>query len=327
MKVATIRDAVTGLEVRVRVRRRGAKRSRVIFDDGHAPLVSTADLTFLDEPNLSAARESHTIKSRVVPITPLRRFYAGLRKLTGNPEAKFDALRSRLADRSEAREVGNVDLVAELFIRSQMQMHEYANAGEGFYPHELRMIRTAQEMFANKLVDLLDVGDVKFGCDADAFGFVDYEINPLRTTRSCWENGKPATSSGAGGMDLLLTSSSEGVALPAVGEIKASTEQVGPTFALIQTLTYAAELVTPNQWERLKRHHPLLESVCNADTEPRVDIIVILQGPYVPNEDLQYAQALAGSLSHPDQIGKWIRTIRFFVGNIVDDIAHFELIS
>lgn len=327
MKLAIIRDAATGLKVRVQVRRRGAKRSRVIFDDDHDALVSTADLTFLDEPNLSVKRESLTIKSRVVPITPLRRFYAGLRKLTGNPEAKFDALRSRLTGRSEVREVGDVDFAAELFIRSQMQMREYANAGEGFYPHDLRLTRTAQGKFANKLVDLLDVGDVTFGCDADAFGFVDYEINPLRTTRSCWENGKPATSSGTGGMDLLLTSSSEGVALPAVGEIKASTEQVGPTFALIQTLTYAAELVTPNQWERLGRHHPSLESVCNTDADPRVDIIVILQGPYVPNEDLQYAQALAGSLSHTDQIGKWIRTIRFFVGNIVDHVAHFELIS
>ena len=190
MKLATIRNDATGLEIRVQVRRRGPKNSRVIFDDGHDDLFPTNDLTFLDEPNPNDKLESRRIKSRVVPITPLRRLYTGLRELTGNPEAKFDALRSRLADRSE---VGDVDFVAELFIRSQIQMCNYANEDEGFYPHDLRLTRKAQGAFANKLVGLLDVGDVTFGGDADAFGFVDYEINPLRTTRSCWEDGEPGS--------------------------------------------------------------------------------------------------------------------------------------
>lgn len=110
------------------------------------------------------------------------------------------------------------DFVAELFVRSQTQMCHYENGNEGFYSPGLRPTRTAQKAFANDLVELLSNDDVKFGSDSDAFGFVDYEINPLRTTRSCWESGKPATSSDAGGMDLLLTSSRERKAFPAVGE-------------------------------------------------------------------------------------------------------------
>ena len=52
-----------------------------------------------------------------------------------------------------------------------------------------------------------------------------------------------------------MASTKNGVMVPAIGEIKAATETVGPTFALVQSLMYTAQLVTRNQFLRLKKHY------------------------------------------------------------------------
>ena len=66
-----------------------------------------------------------------------------------------------------------------------------------------------------------------------------------------FSDNRPATKSGAGGIDVLLKSHLTG--FPVVGEIKVGTDK-NAYFGLIQAMTYAVELSTPNQLARLKRH-------------------------------------------------------------------------
>ena len=113
---------------------------------------------------------------------------------------------------------------------------------------------------------------------------------------SCCENGKPATSVGSGGMDLLLASTLNGVVLPAIGEIKAASETVGPTFALVQSLMYAAQLATANQFMRLKLHYKGAFSKID-ERKPRMDVFVLAELNHKLNkDDLIYARCLADEL-------------------------------
>ncbi len=79
------------------------------------------------------------------------------------------------------------------------------------------------------------------------FSYVAREFNPRRTTNGVFESGLSASSSGAGGIDVFLKKGGN----PVVGEIKAR-DDADPFYALIQCLTYAIEVGTPNQLLRLR---------------------------------------------------------------------------
>ena len=83
------------------------------------------------------------------------------------------------------------------------------------------------------------------------YSFVERELNPRRTRLAIYSNKLPATSSGAGGIDVLLKSHETG--FPTVGEVKVGKDK-NAFFALIQAMTYAVELSTPSQLGRLKKH-------------------------------------------------------------------------
>jgi len=118
-------------------------------------------------------------------------------------------------------------------------------------------------------------------------------------------------------MDLLLLSKVDAKALPAVGEIKAATEQVGPTFALIQSLAYVAELATTSQWIRMGKFFPDLKTVCVPKNTPRLDIIVILEAPVEgTGADLELARTLAEGLVNEERVSESIRKIEFLQGQL-----------
>jgi hypothetical protein len=124
-----------------------------------------------------------------------------------------------------------------------------------------------------------------------AFRVVDYEVSLFRTTGGAtFEDGKAGTSSGSGGMDLLLQDSESRI--PIVGEIKASTDR-DLFLALIQALTYATELTTPNQLIRLVGHY----APFNFQTRDRqCDIFLIYDRFGVPPKLVQETQMLATQL-------------------------------
>ena len=183
----------------------------------------------------------------------------------------------------------------------------YRNVDEGFCPDREEQ-RAANDNYAQMLVQHLRNGAL-VEVDDLAFSMVDFEIFPFRTTRSCTERGEPATSAGSGGMDMLLAVNIDDVTVPAVGEIKADTENVGPTFALIQSLMYASQIATPNQFERLAERYPNVFGHLR-DESPTVQIIIVLESANrcIP-EDLDFAKELATSMMNdaPTQIS----SIRF----------------
>jgi hypothetical protein len=304
-----------GKIVLVQVKRRGPENSRVIFADGHEELVPNGLLRpYTPVPN--AVTSDATPGRLLVPETPLRRFYKELRKLGGPREERFNLLRQHLQDRHGPK---GATFLAELFARSQAAMEFYRNPRAPFYERGRRTTQRDAPPDARLLVDLISNGSVAFEDGCRPFEYVDYEICPTRTTQSCLENGKAARSSGGGGMDILLLSTSP-KPLPAVGEIKAASEYVGPTFALIQGLTYAAELVTKSQWDRLGNAFDKLRSVCTADRSPQVDVLVLLQHPsnqtLEATADIDLAMRVSQELIADPKVSSAVRSIEFLTWEI-----------
>ena len=91
-----------------------------------------------------------------------------------------------------------------------------------------------------------------------AFRFVDYELAPHRKTAAARVEGEPASGPGMRA-DLLLVGED---GIPIVGEIKAATDtsyDTDPVLALVQGLTACAQLLPPQQMERLEKAYPFAQ--------------------------------------------------------------------
>jgi hypothetical protein len=109
--------------------------------------------------------------------------------------------------------------------------------------------------------------------------FVARELNPRRTQLGVFSDTLPATKSGAGGIDVLLKSDATG--FPVVGEVKVNDDK-NAYFALVQAMTYAVELSTPNQLSRLKTHFGDPFGTLNA--EHGMVAIALLMVNHVPDD-------------------------------------------
>ncbi len=232
--------------------------------------------------------------NRIVPVTPLRNLYRYLRSVSGGRVAHFAAVDERL---SPVSGLEPEQFLGRIFDVSVDRFATYINQ-EPFVPEEAgRQPFDNGSHYAKQLVE-----QWKHNHDGCAgMQFVDYEVSPYRTTRSCFEDGLPAKKSGQGGVDLLLSRDGH----PVVGEIKASTETVGSTFALIQALTYAAELATKAQQARLRNSYP------NRFTEgKKVEIAIILETTdNLVDGDLQLTKDLATKLMQREEVKKHLANI------------------
>lgn len=171
--------------------------------------------------------------------------------------------------------------LAGLLARSGNELENYENSAEPFHNRppggEPSQARLESQHPANRWLQRVH-GDplVSNGLRELSFSYVDYEVCPMRTTSSRYENGSPAFASGRGGIDLLLSNSVD--RNPIVGEIKADTDSTTPLVMLLQTLTYAVELSTPSQISRLRRHYDLFTDVSD---ETSIDIYWFLFEGYV----------------------------------------------
>jgi hypothetical protein len=107
------------------------------------------------------------------------------------------------------------------------------------------------------------------------FTFVKRELNPRTTRKGMFSDKRPAKESGSGGIDILLRSSATG--FPTVGEVKVKKDK-NAFFALVQAMTYAVELSTPNQLVRLKKHFGDDFGNLNLD-EGKVEIALLMVNP------------------------------------------------
>lgn len=120
----------------------------------------------------------------------------------------------------------------------------------------------------------------------------------------------------------IMSSCKDG--LPAIGEIKARTETVGPTFALVQALMYSAQIATRNQFLRLRKQYKVFSAV-NVD-QPRVDVLVLLENSEgLQQEDLQYALSLAKELGN--YLSEHVRHILFSWCSTAGDVINCELVK
>ncbi|HIK92471.1 MAG TPA: hypothetical protein EYG03_10880 [Planctomycetes bacterium] len=216
-------------------------------EDDRWPQVAGAVQSHLEQdPPVPPKVEDPPVGSeKVVPRTELRHFYRSLRLL--NAKDIHDTICGYLAGRNRGTKLG------DMFLRSVHHFQQYDNSSEPFHG---RIDDAPVPLTGNYAFDLVaKIADpnvhVNFEDPSLAGEFVDRELSPFRSTSRTgpwrFENGESGRISGAGGLDLLLMMPD---GRPVIGEVKAEGDST-LFFALVQSLMYAAELVTSNQMKRL----------------------------------------------------------------------------
>lgn len=226
---------------------------------------------------------NHPALEKLIPETALRNLYCLLRDF---PSQEF-----HLAFTKELMRVPKK--LDELVERSFRHFSHYKNNKEAFHERGPNGEPTEARQGSKKLADQFTVEiskqkNVKIQGNL-SFDYVDYDISPFRTTGNPgYESGESSRFSGTGGVDLLLSNAED--QLPIVGEIKAE-EDATPLLALIQALTYAIELATPSQRERLQSAYP---GKFKFDSQgPFIDIYLLLVSPPENDEAKEFLEAVS----------------------------------
>lgn len=221
-------------------------------------------------PTRSSAKRSAANKT-IVPITELRRVYDVMKLLDVKT---FKNLAEFYCD--------NPTSLERLWELSRSTFSEYHNQDGWGLGKRKKLPQTP-----NTLSDVSTTNDftafVKqngLGDESTGYTFVERELNPRRTRLGMFSNKLPATKSGSGGIDLLLQSRANG--LPVVGEVKVNDDK-NAFYALMQAMTYAVELSTPNQLRRLKKHFNQFGQL-NLDGAA-VEVAILMVNP-VPDKTL-----------------------------------------
>lgn len=129
---------------------------------------------------------------RLIPITSMRRFYRMLGKLT-----KWDF---QLAAAKECGRKAGAKGLQELIAESVAHIDHYDNRRESFRPKVVHgQITDASEessFEARRLLSLIGKGG--FVGDGVRLSFVDYEVSPIRTSQSLFEDGRSGRGSRGG---------------------------------------------------------------------------------------------------------------------------------
>jgi hypothetical protein len=273
----------------------------------------------------SAQVQSAGLAPRIIPRTCLRRFYSFLRDF---PQSEVH--------RPLANYVAQPDGTAALdclFDRSVQRSAGYANE-ESFHGERHNAWRPKADAHAEsekrKAVALVtQIGNLRtkgqfsvFSAPENNLNFmaVSYEVSPLRTTKTRYEDGTSGKPSGAGGMDLLLRSADGG--LPILGEVKAPGD-TSLFAALIQALTYASELATDNQHKRLVTSYS--EAFRDPDPVPPFCDIYILyfaaDDPALKEEAMKIADLL---MAIPNgEVAHRVRRIAFIETSHASEVPSF----
>jgi hypothetical protein len=240
----------------------------------------------------------------VIPQTPMRHLYGLL--------SDFSSSECHLALATEAARVPA--RLAARFAKSVMRFSVYENEDEPFVPEgdQRQGPANADELNAITSTDSLTVFFVQrnngVGVVEDYnelnFNFVEREVIPTRTTgNAVYEDGTPAQRGKQ--VDWLLRNGADGT--PIVAEIKVGNDK-NLFYALVQSLMYASELVTPSQLQRLARHHP----ECCIDHES-LDIYLVVSNfndrSQVQNDIFEATSNLIEGLIGESDISQYVRRI------------------
>ncbi len=248
-----------------------------------------------------------------IPITTLRTFYQWLRDMPTRIDMSLYEVQAGIMDTY----LTTPSTLAKLFLSSRERFESYENIGETFIGDGDRLIppdseRSGTNEFVKQLLDQ-NQGHGTFR-ERDDLGFeaIAREVSFIRSSRASgrrWvrEDGGSSADTGSGGIDLLLRNKDDGV--PIVAEVKIANDTT-PFFALIQALTYAAELCTQNQLKRLSASFP--DSRFNT-THGVVDIYIITKNPPVRATllDEKLRTIIQGMFEQNKDIGTFLRRIVF----------------
>lgn len=203
----------------------------------------TADLIYVDPP-----QSGTDVKAVPIPITPLRILYEWM-KTPPPRRIGYSFLHEPLAEQFAKHPRQLVDL----FLESVDDFRRFTNENEAFHPK--RDAVTAEDRRRRGTTLLQTLAEKKksipiIGMDdneTDRYIYLDREIATGRITNADAARRNPA---GKGGIDFLLARKLNGQFIPVVAEVKIKYDKT-PLLALVQVLTYAAELTSAAQRQRL----------------------------------------------------------------------------
>lgn len=131
--------------------------------------------------------------------------------------------------------------------------------------------------WANRLVVAIAHNRVTWPTEGLSFKYVDYEIEPFRESGESGRLRHQLPQPLSGRFDVLLSDSRDRT--PVIAEVKAAGDPATLPRTLIQVLTYAVEMGSPLQRNRLDSIYP--EAFASYSAQPRVDICVMKE---IPND-------------------------------------------
>lgn len=252
-----------------KVVRRGANNTRIESQHtGEQFVVPTQELViFLEEVE----------EGIIVPVTPLRDFYRWLApRTTFGLGHKF--LHESLADKF----LNHPDELLNLFLNSVDQFEAFSNVDQQFHPDRPQFIQEPQGNTAKLQWRLegpqqnceLCVTDDE-GNTVDQYLYLDREVSPGRIQGVKLAAENP---SGKGGIDFLMSHLVDGKpVIPVVAEAKIYRDKT-PFFALIQSLTYAAELLSVHQQQRIQQTYADELHQATLRMPPQVELLLLFVG-------------------------------------------------
>lgn len=285
-------DRIHGQKEVFEVERLGEKNTRIKPQSGgESRLSPTEGLEFFTETD--GVR---------IPETPLRKFYQWLKPPCPGLGCGF--LHEPLAKGF----VDCPDKLSKLFQESVRQFAEFPYINQPFHPdrgegHERRKGGTTilQTMLEKqKALSIVDANRQP----EERFLYLDRELATARIegVRVAGDNR-----GGRGGIDFLLCRClNEQTAIPVVAEVKIGSDNYKTAFfALIQALTYAAELSSPNQQKRIGNHYLKELGTVALQQQNQVELLLLfVQMP--ENEGLKKVLVLTEQL-----IGKLLKDRAF----------------
>lgn len=229
----------------------------------------------------------------LVPTTKLRPLYAFVRDF---PEDFVYRMFRDTGDRLASR-------LGSWFARSVKDFSNYENINEEFVPPERQgkqPERLPDDKFAFARDVVVKIAERNCSIDGEKSDLIykERELSPYRTTGGQFVGGASAKSSGAGGIDIVLARG----CVPVLAEVK-SRRDTNPMVALIQLLTYAAEMAPSNQRERLRKHYKV-------DAVEPMELLLVLQSRGEEDHFLEFTNQLASRLARKEGVGRHIGRIR-----------------
>lgn len=197
--------------------------------------------------------------------------------------------------------------LAALFTSGVEELQGYRNLREGWVKEEARTPMDAAK-FARDVALRLSSRSLAVP-EGLGYHFVARELAPLRAT------GAAAPGSGDGGIDAMLATAGE-PRLPVIVEVKSAGDR-GAYLALVQALTYASEVVTLHQRQRLAKFYEHFAGLQDV-TGPLADIWIITERGKADTQ-LAATRAVAALMLRERAVAPLLRRVVFFELSSGDD--------